>query len=135
MDEHGNSLLIDPSSEDPFEHLLLALSMGEYVPLTEKGRATITVFGLNRFPLARARQQAYRVVVLCLRQWRREILEQSTNLADAMLHTIREQPCADVCQAMLRQVEQPGAAIVFADAPDIVDLLRDQTVRRALLLS
>jgi hypothetical protein len=40
----------------------------------------------------------------------------------------------DVCQAMLRQVEQPGATTVFAHVPDVVALLRDSNVREALLL-
>ena len=48
---------------------------------------------------------------------------------------IRATACADVCQAMLRQVQQPGAATVFADVPDIVDLLRDQDLRKALLVA
>lgn len=132
VDRHGEPLLIDPTAEDPFDHLVLALSAGEYAPLTEKGRQTIAVCGLNRFSLARARQQAYRVVVLCLREWRRATDGQSSHRPADLLHTIREQPCADVSQAMLRQVRQPGAATVFADVPDIVDLLRDHRIREAL---
>lgn len=93
-DLSGNPLLIDPTAEDPFDHLVLALSAGEYAPLTDKGRETIEVCGLNRFVLARARQQAYRVVVLCLREWQRS---EGTEPAE-LLTTIREQPCADVCQ-------------------------------------
>jgi hypothetical protein len=33
---------------------------------------------------------------------------------------------------MLRQVGQPGAATVFAAAPDVVELLRDHRIREAL---
>lgn len=132
-DEQGVSLLVDPTAEDPFDHLMLALSVGEYAPLTEKGRQTIAVFGLNRFSLARARQQAFRVVVLCLREWRRAMSGKTAQQPAELLHMILEQPCADVCQAMLRQVQQPGAATVFADVPDIMDLLRDHHVRQSLL--
>lgn len=67
MDDDGRPLLIDPSAEDPFEHLLLSLSVG------------------------------------------------------------------DVCQAMLRQGESPGAAIVFGRVPEVVPILRDPLVRGALL--
>lgn len=134
VDENGRALLIDPTSEDPFDHLALALSVGEYAPLTDKGRLTITVCGLNRFSLARARQQAYRVVVLCLREWRRATRGESVQPADELLQMIREQPCADVCQAMLRQVLQPGAATIFAEVPDVADLLRDRDVREALVV-
>jgi hypothetical protein len=135
VDAQGNPLLIDPTAEDPFDHLALAPSVGEYAALTEKGRRTIEVCGLNRFSLSRARQQAYRVVVMCLREWRRAVRGESEFAPGEMLHTIREQPCADVCQAMLRQVEQPGAATVFADIPDVMALLREQQVRDALLVS
>ncbi|HEX5202356.1 hypothetical protein ACFQS1_34215 [Paractinoplanes rhizophilus] len=134
VDELGDALLIDPTAEDPFDHMVLSLSAGEYAALTEKGRQTIAVCGLNRFPLARARQQAYRVVLLCLREWGRAVIGESAHEPAELLHTIREQPCADVCQAMLRQVEQPGATTVFAHVPDVVALLRDSNVREALLL-
>lgn len=135
LDEHGLPLLVDPTAEDPFDHLTLALSIGEYAPVTAKGRATIDVCGLNRPSLARGRQQAYRVVVMCLREWRRAVAGEGGHQPGELLHTIREQPCADVCQAMLRQVEQPGAAIVFAAVPDVVELLLDRQVRGDLLLS
>jgi hypothetical protein len=133
-DLSGNPLLIDPTAEDPFDHLMLALSVGEYAPLTEKGRETIKVCGLNRFVLARARQQAFRVVVLCLREWRRATAGELALPPAELLNTIREQPCADVCQAMLRQVHQPGAAVVFAEVPDVMELLRDRLIRDALLI-
>ncbi|WP_436534968.1 hypothetical protein [Actinoplanes sp. HUAS TT8] len=60
---------------------------------------------------------------------------ESAQPADELLQMIREQPCADVGQAMLRQVQQPGAAIVFVGVPDVVDLLRDEKVGQALLLA
>ena len=134
VDENGQPLLIDPTAEDPFDHLVLSLSVGEYRALTDKGRQTIEACGLNRFPLARARQNVYRLVVLCLRAWPGAVRGENTYDPAQLLLMIREQPCADVCQAMLRQVEQPGAATVFADVPDVVELLRDRQVREALLL-
>ncbi|GGN88625.1 HNH endonuclease [Actinoplanes lobatus] len=133
VDDDGRPLLIDPSAEDPFEHLLLSLSVGEYRPLTEKGTRSIEVFGLNRPILARGRLQAFAVVVMCLRQWREAERGSGLYEPDALSHIIREQPCADVCQAMLRQVESPGAAVVFRKVPEIVRVLRDPVVRRALL--
>lgn len=53
--------------------------------------------------------------------------------------TIKEQPFADVCQAMLRQAIAPGAEIIFSDAavaglaPDLLFLLRMPELRAALL--
>ncbi|GAA2533112.1 HNH endonuclease [Winogradskya humida] len=135
LDEQGIPLLIDPTVEDPFDHLMLSLSVGEYRALSEKGRRTIEVCGLNRFALARARQNVFQVVVLCLRTWSAAVRGENLYDPAQVLHMIREQPCADVCQAMLRQVEQPGAAVVFSEVPDIVGLLRDRRVREVLLLT
>jgi uncharacterized protein with PIN domain len=135
VDGQGRPLLIDPTAEDPFDHLLLAFSAGEYLALTEKGQSTLDVCGLNRFTLTRARQQARRVVVQCLRLWRHAMAENDEDQIAELVQTIREQPCADVCQAMLRQVELPGANTVFAEVLDVVELLREPGVRAALLLS
>src|SRR5690606_37656340 len=44
----GTPLLVDPTAEDPYQHLRLLLSVGEYEALSERGEATIEVFGLNR---------------------------------------------------------------------------------------
>ncbi|MEU4561591.1 hypothetical protein AB0F72_24685 [Actinoplanes sp. NPDC023936] len=134
VDERGLPMLIDPTAEDPFDHLLLSLSVGEYAALSEKGRLTIEVCGLNRADLARGRQQAYRVVTLCLREWGRELRDRGPCRPEALVRTIREQPFADVCQAMLRQVEMPGAETVFADLPDVAAVLRDPQVRDTLTL-
>jgi hypothetical protein len=133
VDDRGRPLLIDPSAEDPFEHLMLSLSVGEYRPLTGKGERSIEVFGLNRPILARGRLQAYGVVVMCLRQWPEAAAGQGVYQPEALVRIIREQPCADVCQAMLRQVNLPGAAIVLADVWDVVGVLRDERVRGELL--
>lgn len=133
VDEHGRPLLIDPSAEDPFDHLMLSLTVGEYRALTGKGRESIEVFGLNRPILARGRQQAFEVVVMCLRQWPEAVTGKSVYQPERLVRIIREQPCADVCQAMLRQVEMPGAALIFREVPEIVAVLRDEGLRRGLL--
>ncbi|MFB9904007.1 HNH endonuclease [Allokutzneria oryzae] len=130
VDSAGAPLLIDPTVEDPFEHLLLTLSLGAYHPLTAKGRATIEVCGLNRPLLTRGRVQAQRVVILCLREWSRA--RDAATRARAVL-TVREQPFADVCQSMLRQAALPTAELVFSDSPGVVELLRTPELRSALL--
>ncbi|MEU8665136.1 hypothetical protein, partial [Actinoplanes philippinensis] len=63
------------------------------------------MFGLNRPILARGRRQAYEVVVMCLRLWLQAVSGEGVYQPDRLVHIIREQPCADVCQALLRQVE------------------------------
>jgi hypothetical protein len=50
-----------------------------------------------------------------------------------MIETVHEQPFADVCQAMLRQAEAPGAKTLFQGSPDVLELLRFGPLREALL--
>lgn len=133
VDVDGEPLLIDPTAEDPFDHLLLTLSLGVYSPLTPKGETTIEVLGLNDRGLPKGRMHARKVVGLALREWDRA---RDRERADEMLeqvHTVQDQPMADVCQSMLRQALSPGADIVFSESPDLLALLRREDLREALL--
>ncbi|MGH3858993.1 HNH endonuclease [Actinokineospora sp.] len=132
VDDKGRPLLIDPTSEDPFDHLLLSLSVGEYRALTPKGTATIQVFGLNRALLVRGREQARRVVVASLRGWARARARDDESDMEECVLTIREQPFADVCHAMLRQSDVPRAEIVFGRDSDVLPTLRDPRLRACL---
>ncbi|MFI9006224.1 HNH endonuclease [Actinosynnema sp. NPDC053489] len=129
----GTPLLVDPTTEDPFDHLLLTLSLGVYVARTAKGEATIDVCGLNRPVLTQGRVHARRVVLMCLARWAagRE-RGAADDVRDAVL-TVRGQPFADVCQAMLRLARSPGAERVFEESPWALPVLRDDELRAQLL--
>jgi hypothetical protein len=138
-DADGRPLLIDPTAEDPFEHLTLSLSTDVYHPRSDKGDATIEVCGLNRRELMEGRRRARGVVAFCLRGWAATGgAEQDARLGE-VAQLIREQPFGDVCQAMLRQAVAPGAELIFSDAevaglePDMLTYLRTPEVRSALL--
>jgi uncharacterized protein (TIGR02646 family) len=132
VDANDHPLLIDPCLEDPFEHLALSLSAGEYRPRTPKGVATIDVLGLNRAILVSGRLQARFVVGQALRLWRAGQKVGDGREKQRQITTIRMQPLADVYQAMLRYAMTAGAAYVFADDPDLLDILRDPELRSAL---
>ncbi|WP_156094174.1 HNH endonuclease [Lentzea aerocolonigenes] len=133
LDADGHPLLIDPTAEDPFEHLLLTLSLGVYRPLTPKGQATIDVLGLNRRGLPNGRMHARKVVELALHAWDRAHAHARSDETQKHVQTVQDQPFADVCQSMLRQAFSPGADLVFSDAPDLLALLRRDDLRAALL--
>lgn len=121
----GTPLLVDPTTEDPFDHLLLTLSLGVYVARTEKGEATIDVCGLNRPVLTQGRVHARRVVLMCLSRWADgRARDAADEMREAVL-TVRGQPFADVAQAMLRLARSPGAELVFDEAPWALAVLRD----------
>lgn len=129
VDSSGNPLLIDPTKEDPFDHLVLTLTLGEYQAVSEKGQKTLDVCKLNRPPLTRGRMQARRVVALALRDWNRSRLTGDADGMDEALLTVIEQPFADVYQAMLRQAVLPMADVIFRDLADLPAILSNPELR------
>ncbi|WP_251982596.1 HNH endonuclease [Streptomyces violaceusniger] len=129
----GTPLLVDPSSEDPAPHLHLSLAAGAYIDLTDRGAATIKVFGLNREILVRGRRNAYRITPLLLNDWRAAFDTGDKEDAAACASTIWEQPTADVVHAMFHQAVAPGAEDIFTDESQTLALLRDPVIRAALL--
>ena len=130
-DDHtGEKLLIDPTSEDPSDHISLILSTGKYRDLTVRGLKTIEVFGLNRSDLVRGRATAFetRTAVLCYAQ----ILLAQGRKEDAArrLRALTEEPHASVLQAMLRSMELPGAVDVLGS--DVMGALRDPEIQLLL---
>jgi hypothetical protein len=129
----GTPLLIDPTVDDPLDHMRLSLSAGAYHPTSDRGAATIDVCGLNRPVLTRGRVAARSTVERCVRMWDRARQLGDQDLADELVATVHEQPFADVCQEMLRAARLPGADQVLA--PEVVRLLRQSSLRRLLTLS
>lgn len=131
-DIKGQHLLIDPTAEDPNDHLRLVLGTGEYRHLTTKGQATILVFGLNRADLVRGRAGAFhtRKAVVC--HARRLFYEDRKDEAAWCLKALTEEPHASVLHAMLRSTDLPGAAGVLG--ADVLVALRDPNVLDLLVL-
>lgn len=133
VDERGEPLLIDPTAEDPFDHLTLALSTGVFTALTRKGEVTNEVCGLNVDRRPSARVHAREQVIASLERWAAASARDDVHGRDVAVRTIRDQPFAAVCQAMLRQADRSGAEIVFEGTPAVLPLLRDPELRAALL--
>jgi hypothetical protein len=131
--DDGSPMLIDPTTENPAEHIHLILAAGEYRGLTERGTATIAVLSLNRPILVQGRQNAYEVAILLLHSWHEATLAGDTATADKRRRVLWEQPNADVVAAMFRQALAPGAGDIFADQPQTLELLRDADVRAGIL--
>lgn len=129
--EDGSPLLIDPTVEDPFDHLLLAFSIGAYEPLTRKGKETIRVCDLNNDVLARGRMNALDVVQMLLQDWMEADLLNDIDRKDRLICLVQDQPLADVCQSMLRQAHSNNAELLFQ--PGISGILRRPDLQTALL--
>jgi hypothetical protein len=129
-DAAGDALLIDPTRDDPVEHLRLILRTGEYRPLTLRGAATIDVFGLNRRDLTRGRSGAFEMAKAALCRARELLLAKRDVEAADCVHALREQPHASVLSEMLRSARLPGAVEVLG--ADCATALRDQSVKATL---
>jgi hypothetical protein len=125
-DAAGQALLIDPTRDDPVDHLRLILRTGEYRPLTPRGSATIDVFGLNRRDLTRGRSGAFVMAKAALCR-AHELLRADRGVeATDCVHALREQPHASVLNEMLRSARLPGAPDVLG--ADTTAALRDHEV-------
>ncbi|GAA1254471.1 HNH endonuclease [Kitasatospora nipponensis] len=124
-DPLGRPLLIDPTADEPADHLDLVLGTGSYRARTAKGDETIRIFGLDRPVLERGRAQAY---VRC-RSMLRDLAHLSEHgergEAGAVAQALAVQPFADVLYEMLRLRTAPRAALVFgAETVAGLDVLR-----------
>jgi uncharacterized protein (TIGR02646 family) len=129
-DVAGKSLLIDPTSEDPSDHLMLILRTGIYRYHTQKGLTTIEVFGLNRADLVRGRANAFQVrgAVLCYAQTL--LAQDREDEACQRLKALTEEPHVSVLRAMLWAIKMAGAEEVLGT--DVVSALEDPRIRSLL---
>jgi hypothetical protein len=111
-DRSGSRLLVDPTVDDPWDHLRLTPSTGKYFPVSRMGRVTIELL-LDDDLLARGRRAAWldsqeHVIA----HW--EAMK-SGNAAVALDRQFRllQRPNLDAFYAMLRWSELPSATVLF----------------------
>ncbi len=59
LDESGGPLLIDPTRDDPREHIRLTPKTGKLIAVSRKGGQSIRIYGLNRPNLEKGRRWAW----------------------------------------------------------------------------
>ncbi|MEH0423553.1 HNH endonuclease [Streptomyces sp. B21-083] len=132
----GSPLLVDPTAEDPLDHLRLVLPLGEYQGLTERGWSCIDVFGLNRRPvLIKGRRDAYTTAKHSITLWRLARDMGQNDLTREIVQVAWNRPLADVLVSMFHQSEHPAAEALFVGEEDILALLRDPELRAGFLHS
>ncbi|MCW8384095.1 HNH endonuclease [Streptomyces justiciae] len=128
------SLLIDPTREDPFDHLDLGLASGVYRPVegSPKGEWTIEVCGLNEGKRPRVRAEGWLNLADDLQGWAQARAAGDVRNMRRKIYRMRTQPFADVCYAALHKAVSEEALRVFMDEdPAVLDLLRDDELRAA----
>ncbi|MFJ4190360.1 HNH endonuclease [Kitasatospora sp. NPDC089509] len=129
------SLLIDPTRENPFDHLDLGLTSGIYRPVegSPKGSWTIEVLGLNAGKRPRARSSAWLNLPDDLMGWADARSSGDLKGMKRKLYRMLNQPFADVCFAALHKAATEEAHQIFAEEdPQVLELLRDKELRAAL---
>ncbi|WP_309889808.1 HNH endonuclease domain-containing protein [Archangium sp.] len=110
LDATGTPLLLDPTAEEPREHLHLSGATGKYVPLTLKGEKSIEVFGLGRDILEKGRKNAWRALQALLVHYRDACQRGDEKEAQAIKHAVLEYPFASVFTWVVAIAESAEAA-------------------------
>ncbi|WDG31194.1 HNH endonuclease [Streptomyces sp. CA-278952] len=130
----GSPLLIDPTLQDPLEHLRLVLPVCTYKGLTPQGDACIAVFGLNsRGVLVDGRRTAYGTAKQSVELWRIATDRGQHDKAAEIVRLAWNRPLADVLAGMFHQAYHHAAALLFVGEEETLGLLRDRDLRAAFL--
>ncbi|MFI1487648.1 HNH endonuclease [Streptomyces sp. NPDC020747] len=109
-DETGERLLLDPSVDDPADHLTLLPVSGTYDGLTVKGLESIKVFDLNRETLRRGRVRMFRLCRDLLPLWHAKVRRGDLTGAGETALVLREEPFGDVLRTLYRRARTPTIA-------------------------
>ena len=113
LDAQGEPLLIDPTREDPRMHLEFSPRTGKWIGRTDKGEASIKVFGLQRGTLVQARKNAWQSVQALVVIYGEHRKSGALARAEKQKKALCEFPHAGVLVALLRMARRssPGKFI------------------------
>jgi uncharacterized protein (TIGR02646 family) len=115
LDVANQPMMIDPTADDPAEHLSLTPTTGRWVALTERGERSIEICGMNRVTLNQGRRDAWATLCALIPAYvayrRRGEIEQAEELRD----TVRRFPFSSVLWHLVRTCCLPGAHRVVSD--------------------
>ncbi|MFE5088734.1 hypothetical protein [Streptomyces mirabilis] len=118
VDAAGDCLLVDPTADDPADHLNLLLRCREYDSYSKKGEHTIRVFGLNRPNLVRGRRDAFCLACSNLRDWH-NLRQAGDAEANRLAQALFDSPFVDVVHSWSARTRFPllstGRACTGAD--------------------
>ncbi len=135
--------MLDPTVDDPFEHLALSLATGRYVARegSHRGAATLRVMPrlASEQTLIRGRHNAVVKLHAFLRDYDGHRAQGRIAEADAIRRVVVEEPFSATFAALLRASKEPGAADVLDDdllavlsrQPEMYDWLNDADAARA----
>lgn len=116
LDVSGGPLLIDPSAEDPRDHLILSVTTGKYQPRkhggqeSPKGQKSIEIFGLDRDILEKGRQDAWNTLPALLLSYDDACSRGNWRFARETQRTLCRFPFASVFVWFIDIAARPDAA-------------------------
>jgi uncharacterized protein (TIGR02646 family) len=124
-DATGTPLLIDPTADDPTQHLTFVPSTGQFVAKGPKGPESIRVFGLNDDvvprKLPRGRRQALLALLGLLRDYDRVVANDPARAAE-LREAVCEHPFGAVLFWLIEVAQRRAGATVLGQ--DVVDLVQ-----------
>ncbi|MFE0175707.1 HNH endonuclease [Streptomyces sp. NPDC059002] len=108
----GECLLINPTVDDPADHLKLRLGSGEITHRTTKGKVSIEVFGLRHPDLVEGRAAACGALIALLINWNDLHSRGSAEEAARVATLIDRSGFPDVLRAMEKLAGSPLAAML-----------------------
>jgi len=112
FDESGRPLLIDPSAEEPGDHLQLVPETGAFVGITTKGEVSISVFGLARQTLEQGRRDAW-IVLSELLEVYGESVDVDRERASKIAAAVQRYPFSSVLLHLISTLDLPNGAALF----------------------
>ena len=114
-EDSGECLLINPSVDDPADHLELFVATGEYEGRTRKGEESVRVFGLNREDLVLGRLDAYVTSCDVLNSWHRKVCRGDLLGAAQSAAALRREPFGDVLRALEKLGRMPYSSAALGE--------------------
>jgi uncharacterized protein (TIGR02646 family) len=113
LDAAGLPLLIEPTIDEPREHLSLSGRTGKLVHRTLKGEKSIEVFGLGRGILEKGRRDAWVMLQALLGEYDRACSRQDWKHARNIQRTVCGHPFASVFGWFMDAARSPAAALLI----------------------
>ncbi len=118
-------LVIDPTKDDPLDHVVLSPTTGKYVAATGSTRGAITLRAIPRLAsdqaLVQGRRNAWMKLHVMLGRYAAHQTAGRQEEADMIRQIVVDEPFSAVFAALLRASTRPGASDLLG--PDLSDLL------------
>lgn len=106
LDDKGRPLLLDPTVDEPSDHLRLSPTTGLWVGADDRGTTTVEVCGLNRDTCAKGRRNAWSTFECLVEGYARAMREAKPNRARAILEAVHAEPFQSVRTHLIRTARE-----------------------------